>query len=41
MYKNKKGGIVGIIITIIILIIIVLLTNVEINKVSGLSLIHI
>ena len=37
MYKNKKGGIVGIIITIIILIIIVLLTNVEINKVSGLE----
>lgn len=32
MYKNKKGGIVGIIITIIILIIIVSLTNVEINK---------
>lgn len=35
MYKNKRTGIVGIIITIIILIILVLLTNVKIGSLSG------
>ena len=34
MYKNKKTGIVGIIITIIVLIIIVILSNTDIKKVS-------
>ena len=34
MYKNKKVGIIGIIITTIILIILVLLTNVDMKKIS-------
>ena len=34
MYKNKKTGIVGIVITIIILIIIVVLSNTDLNKIS-------
>ena len=34
MYKNKKTGIVGIIITIIVLIMIVILSNTDIKKVS-------
>ena len=34
MYKNKKTGIIGIIITAIILIILVTLTNIDINKFS-------
>ena len=35
MYKNKKVGIIGIIITSIILIALVILTTVDINKLSG------
>ena len=35
MYKNRKVGIIGIIITVLILIALVLLTNVDINKFSG------
>ena len=35
MYKNKKTGFIGIIITIIILIILVLLTNIEIGSLKG------
>ena len=35
MYKNKKAGIIGIIITAVILIILVLLTSVNINNFSG------
>lgn len=35
MYKNKKVGIIGIIITLVILILFVLLTNIDINKFSG------
>lgn len=34
MYKNKKNGIIGIIITIVILILIVIFTNNNINKIS-------
>ena len=34
MYKNKKTGIIGIIITAIILIILVIITNIDINKFS-------
>lgn len=34
MYKNKKTGVIGIIITIIILILLVVFTNTDINKVS-------
>ena len=37
MYKNKKVGIIGIIITALILILLVLLTSVDINKFSGLE----
>ena len=37
MYKNKKVGIIGIIITALILILLVVLTNVDINKFSGLE----
>lgn len=35
MYKNKKVGIIGIVITCIILILLVMLTTVDINKFSG------
>lgn len=35
MYKNKKVGIIGIIITVVILILLVILTSVDINKFSG------
>ena len=35
MYKNRKVGIIGIIITVSILILLVLLTNVDINKFSN------
>ena len=35
MYKNKKAGIIGIIITTVILIILVLLTSIDINNFSG------
>lgn len=35
MYKNKKVGIIGIIITVVILILLVVLTSVDINKFSG------
>ena len=34
MYRNKKTGIIGIIITVIILIVIVILSNTDIKKVS-------
>ena len=34
MYKNKKVGIIGIIITVVILILLVILTSVDINKFS-------
>ena len=34
MYKNKKSGIIGIIVTIIILIVIVFLSNVEVGQLS-------
>ena len=34
MYKNKKGGIIGIIVTTIILILLVVLTNVENSNLS-------
>ena len=34
MYKNKKSGIIGIIVTILLLVIIVFLSNVEIGKLS-------
>ncbi len=37
MYKNKKTGIIGIIITIIILILVVILSNTDIQKVSYLE----
>lgn len=37
MYKNKKTGIVGIVITVIILILIVILSNIELNKISYLE----
>lgn len=37
MYKNKKTGIVGIIITIIVLITLVLLTNVRTGSISGIE----
>lgn len=37
MYKNKKTGIVGIIITIVILIILVLLTNVKLGSITGIE----
>ena len=32
MYKNKKTGIIGIIITIIILVLVVILSNTDIQK---------
>ena len=35
MYKNKKTGIIGIIISIIVLIILVLLTNIEMGSIKG------
>lgn len=35
MYKNRKVGIIGIIITVLILIALVLLTNLDMNKFSG------
>lgn len=35
MYKSKRVGIVGIIITVVILILLVILTSVDINKFSG------
>ena len=35
MYKNKKVGIIGIIITALVLIVLVVLTSVDINKFSG------
>ncbi len=35
MYKNKKTGIIGIVITIIVLIILVLLTNIELGSIKG------
>lgn len=35
MYRNKKVGIIGIIITVIILTMLVLLTNVDMKKLSG------
>ena len=34
MYRNKKTGIIGVIITVIILIAIVVLSNTDLNKVS-------
>jgi rod shape-determining protein MreC len=34
MYKNKKGGIIGIVITIIVLILLVILTNIENSNLS-------
>ena len=34
MYKNKKSGIIGIIVTIVILIVIVFLSNVEVGQLS-------
>ena len=37
MYKNKKTGIIGIIITIIVLIILVLFTNIKLGSLSGLE----
>ncbi len=37
MYKNKKTGIIGIIITIIILITLVLLTNIDSKNLSGIE----
>lgn len=37
MYKNKKTGIIGIIITIIILILVVILSNTDIQKISYLE----
>lgn len=37
MYKSKKTGIVGIIITVVILILLVILTNLNINKFSGIE----
>lgn len=35
MYKNKKSGIIGIIVTIVILIVIVFLSNVEVGQLSN------
>ena len=35
MYKNKRTGIIGIIITIIVLIILVLITNIKIGSITG------
>lgn len=35
MYKNKKVGIIGIIITVVVLILLVVLTSVDINKFSN------
>lgn len=35
MYKNKRAGIIGIIITIIVLIILIILTSININKFSN------
>ena len=37
MYKNKKTGIIGIIITIIILVLVVILSNTDIQKISYLE----
>lgn len=37
MYKNKKVGIIGVIITILTLILLIVLTNVDINKFSGME----
>ncbi len=37
MYKNKKTGIIGIIISIIVLVILVLLTNVEMGSIKGIE----
>ncbi len=37
MYKNKKTGIIGIIITIVVLIILVLLTNIEMGSFKGME----
>ncbi len=37
MYKNKKTGIIGIVIAIIVLIILVLLTNVEMGSIKGIE----
>ena len=34
MYKSKKTGVIGIIITIIILILLVLVTNTDVSKMS-------
>ena len=34
MYRNKKTGIIGIIITIIILILVVILSNIDIKNMS-------
>ena len=37
MYKNKKNGVIGIVITIIILILLVVFTNSNINQISFLE----
>ena len=37
MYKNKKTGIIGIIITIIVLITLVLLTNIKLGSITGIE----
>ena len=37
MYKSKKTGIVGIIITVVILILLVVLTNISVDKFSGIE----
>jgi len=35
VYKNRKVGVIGIVITVLMLIVLVLLTNVDMNKFSG------